>query len=129
LQPIPSEWFCESDNTEENDTTDKGITPKQKRGRTGRSLQHILIPQQLEEGYLIPEHQRNDTLFKFASRERGRGAGEEHIYDVLVTLRDTYCEESKNPKDAVTDNELRRIAKQAARYPTNAEKSKSVKAT
>jgi hypothetical protein len=129
LQPIPSEWFCESEEAEESGATDKSITPKKKRGRTGRSLQHILIPQQFEEGYSIPEHQRNDTLFKFASRERGRGAGEEHIYDVLVTLRDTYCEESKNPKDAVTDNELRRIAKQAARYPTNAEKPKPVKAT
>lgn len=127
LQAIPPDWFCESDNTKESGTTDKDATPKKKRGRTGRSLAHLLIPQQIEEGYSIPEHERNDTLFKFASRERGRGASEEHIYDVLVTLRDTYCEPSKNPKDNVSDNELRRIAKQVARYPTNAEKSSAVK--
>ena len=87
LQAIPSEWLYE------NDTNDKSV-PSRKRGRTGRSLEHILIPDNVYEGYVIPEHQRNDTLYKFACRERGRGAGEQHIYDVLVTLRDTFCEES-----------------------------------
>jgi hypothetical protein len=115
LQTIPDEWLCESD------TTDKDV-PFRKRGKTGRSLEHILIPDNVYEGYVIPEHQRNDTLYKFACRERGRGASEQHIYDVLVTLRDTFCEESKDPNNALTDSELRRIAQSAARYKTNAEK-------
>lgn len=115
LQAIPDEWLYE------NDTADKSVTPR-KRGKTGRSLEHILIPSNVYKGYVIPEHQRNDTLFKLASRERGQGASEQHIYDVLVTFRDTYCEESKDPNNPMTDSELRRIAKSAARYPTNAEK-------
>jgi hypothetical protein len=96
--------------------------PPRKRGKTGRSLEHILIPTNVYEGYVIPEHQRNDTLFKFACRLRGRGADEAQIYEELVALRDTFCEESKDPNNAVTEGELRRIAKGVGRYPTNAEK-------
>jgi hypothetical protein len=60
---------------------------------------------------MIPEHERNNTLYKFACRERRREASEQHIYDVLVTLRTTYCEEGKDPNNALTDSDLRRIAK------------------
>jgi DNA-binding transcriptional regulator YhcF (GntR family) len=115
LQDIPDEWLYESD------PIDKSVLPR-KRGKTGRSLKHILIPINFYEGYVIPEHQRNDTLFKLASRLRGRGASEEQIYKELIALRDTFCEESKNPNNAVTEGELCGIAKSAARYPTNAEK-------
>lgn len=115
LQSIPDEWLYESD------PIDKSVPPR-KRSKTGRSLKHILIPTNFYEGYVIPEHQRNDTLFKLASRLRGRGASEEQIYEELVALRDTFCEESEDPNNVLTDGELRRIAKSAARYPTNAEK-------
>lgn len=121
LQPIPDEWLSpgESKNT-------KG--GKLAGNKTGRNLAHIRIPNRIPPGYVIPEGERNDTLYKFACRERGRGASEQHIYDVLATIRDTYCQGSENPEDDVTDAELRSIAKSAADYPTNAEKLTKLKA-
>lgn len=115
LQPIPDEWFSFNSPVygESGNLTGK---------KTGKTLETVRIPNQIPPGYVIPVGQRGTTLFKFACRERGRGASEGHIYDVLVTLRDTYCERSVNPKDDVSDAELRSIAKSVANYPTNAEK-------
>jgi hypothetical protein len=123
LEEIPGEWLNVSDSP--------GVVSLTEwvRKKTGRNLKEIKIPSNVYPGYLIPEGQRYDTLFKFACRERGRGAGVEHIFDVLVTIRDTYCEESRDPKDAVTDTELREIAENVVRYyPTNAEKLREGKA-
>jgi hypothetical protein len=122
LEEIPGEWL------NVNDSPGVASLPEWIRKKTGRNLKEIKIPSNVYPGYLIPEGQRYDTLFKFACRERGRGAGVEHIFDVLVTIRDTYCEDSKDPKDAVTDAELRLIAENVVRYPTNAEKLREVKA-
>lgn len=115
LQPIPDEWLGWVGANEP-----KGGNPASR--KTGRTLENIRIPNVIPTGYVIPEGVRNVTLFKFACRERGRGAGESHIYDVLVTLRDAYCQGSANPEDDVSDAELRSIAKSAASFPTNAEK-------
>ena len=117
LQEIPNGWL------NADASPGRASLPERVRRVTGRNLKDIKIPAHVYPGYSIPEGQRHNTLFKFACRERGRGAGAEHIFDVLVTIRDTYCEESKDPKDAVTDAELREIAEKVVRYyPTNAEK-------
>jgi hypothetical protein len=122
LQPIPTEWLSE------NDIGDSDVKEIKKRGKTGRSLKHIALPSHVYPGYEIPEGQRYYTLFKWACRLRGRGANESYIYDVLVTLL-PYCKESENPKDNITDFELRSIARNVVRqYPTNFEKTNSVKA-
>lgn len=114
LQPIPVEWF--SNETEPRRERRKGI-------KTGRSIEHIKIPHQLSSDYVIPEGERNNTLFKFAARFRGRGANESQLYDELVALRDTFCEKSENPEDEITNEELRKLAEHvASNYPTNAEK-------
>lgn len=118
LQPIPDEWLNEN-----NEHVEKDSKPEIERRNTGRTLEHIKIPNLIPDGYRIKEGKRAVTLFKFACRERGRGADETHIYNMLVTLRDKYCEKSKDPKDEITNAELRSIAKYVARrYPTNAEK-------
>jgi hypothetical protein len=123
LQKILGEWLNVNDSPEVVNFAERV------RKKTERNLKEIKIPSNVYPGYIIPEGQRYDTLFKFACRERGRGADAEHIFDVLVTIRDAYCEESKDPKDAVTDAELRSIAENAVRYyPTNAEKLRESKA-
>jgi hypothetical protein len=115
LQPIPNDWFSFNSPV-------SGESGKVTGRKTGRTLERVRIPNQIPPGYVIPEGQRNTTLFQFACRERGRGASEEYIFDALMTLRDTYCERSANSKDDISDAELRSIAKSAASYPTNAEK-------
>lgn len=123
LQEIPGEWLNVNDSPEVVNFAERV------RKKTERNLKEIKIPSNVYSGYFIPEGQRYDTLFKFACRERGRGADAEHIFDVLVTIRDAYCEESKDPKDAVTDAELRSIAENVVRYyQTNAEKLRESKA-
>jgi hypothetical protein len=123
LQRIPEEWL------NINDTPEVVSLPERVRKKTGRNLKEVKIPAHVYPGYFIPEGERYSTLFKFACRERGRGAAEQHIYDVLVTIRDTYCEGSIDPKDEVTDTELRSIAQTVVRYySTNAEKLRERKA-
>lgn len=76
----------------------------------------VLLPAKPGPGYVISDGRRNTTLFKFACRERGRGANFAHIYDVISTLNATNCE------TPLTDSELRTIAAKATRYPSEAEK-------
>lgn len=116
-QPIPRAWI-------------EQCAPKQRVGgeNTESLRSSIKLPDQVYPRYLIPESERNNTLFRWASRERGRGAGEAHVYKLLQTLRDYYCEKSKNPQNDVSDDELRSIARNACRYPTNAEKLRLSKA-
>jgi hypothetical protein len=120
LQPIPDEWLFVAEGTKTKGNKQTGKT-------TGSNLNDIVLPTTVYPGYIIPVGQRNTILFKWACRERGRGASETHIYDVLITLRDTYCEESENPKNNVSDEELRYIAKSVCRFPTNANKLNSSK--
>jgi hypothetical protein len=77
---------------------------------------NVLLPQKPDANYFIPEGRRNATLFKFASRERGKGADYEHIYNVISTLNDTYSERR------LKESELKAIASSVMRYPSEAEK-------
>lgn len=76
----------------------------------------VLLPQKPEGNYVIPDGRRNTTLFKFASRERGKGADYDHIYDVISTLNDSYAE----PR--LKEPELKAIASSVMKYPSEAEK-------
>jgi Bifunctional DNA primase/polymerase, N-terminal/Primase C terminal 1 (PriCT-1) len=76
----------------------------------------VLLPKTFTPDYVIPKGQRNTTLFKFACRERGKGAEYPFIYDVLTTLNETYCEP---PLD---NSEIKRIAASASEYLTEAQK-------
>jgi hypothetical protein len=76
----------------------------------------VVLPKALTPDYVIPNGQRNTTLFKFACRERGRGSEYPFIYDALTTLNETYCE---TPLD---DSEIRRIAASASSYLTEPQK-------
>ncbi len=86
---------------------------------TSAILKDIKLPSQLTSDYVIRDGERGLTLFKWACRERGRGANAEQLFDILITIRNTYCEEGDEP---VTDEEIRQVANSVARYPTNAEK-------
>ncbi|MDT7542781.1 MAG: hypothetical protein QOE33_2685 [Acidobacteriota bacterium] len=115
LQPIPDDWFSPGGT---NNPKGRKLLGK----KSGAPLQPVRIPSQILPGYVIPEGQRNITLFKFACRERGRGANKAEIYDVIDTINQTYCE------CPLPDSELRTIAKSVSEYPTNAEKLSSGKA-
>jgi hypothetical protein len=84
----------------------------------GANQPEVLVPTKPGADYVIPDGRRNTSLFKFASRERGKGADYDHILDVISTLNETYCE------PPLRDSELRGIAASVTRYPTEAEKQK-----
>ncbi len=90
--------------------------PREHRPKRTTKQPDVLIPQQPDANYLILDGKRNTTLFKYASRERGKGADCRHIYDVISTLNQTYAE----PR--VTEHELEVIANGVMRYPSEAEK-------
>ena len=82
-------------------------------------LLDIKLPKTLTSDYVIREGARELTLFKWGCSQRGRGATADEIYDILLTIRDTYCEAGSEP---VTDAEIKSIADSVAQYPTNEEK-------
>ncbi len=117
---MPEDWFYVE--TEENEISSEKKTYKRNNQATGKQLRDIKLPGRLTTDYVIPNGERELTLFKWACRERGNGRNAEQIFDILVTIRDTYCEEGEQP---VTDEEVREIAESASRFPTNAEKKLS----
>lgn len=76
----------------------------------------VLLPIKPDSNFVIPEGRRNRTLFLYACRERGKGAGSDHIFDVLSTLNEMCCE----PK--LPHTELENVAASAMRYPSESEK-------
>ena len=85
--------------------------------RVGTRIGHEApLPVKLEPGYVIHKGARNETLFRFASRERGRGADYHQILDFIEKVNDAHC----NPPLPV--NSLQHIAKSASKYLTEAEK-------
>jgi hypothetical protein len=118
---MPEDWFYVQ--TEENEISSEKKTSNRNNQAAGKQLRDIKkLPGRLTTEYVIPNGERELTLFKWACRERGNGANAEQIFDTLVTIRDTYCEEGEEP---VTDEEVREIAESASRFPTNAEKKLS----
>jgi hypothetical protein len=114
---LPEDWFY-------SDSEDEEVSAGKQLSNTGNQavqvrLKDIILPAQPTSEYIIREGERELTLFKWACRERGNGANAEQIHDILITIRDTYCEAGDEP---VTDEEARDIATSAARYPTEAEK-------
>jgi hypothetical protein len=114
---FPEDWFY-------SDSEDEEVSAGKQPSNTGNQavqvrLKDIILPAQLTSDYVIREGERELTLFKWACRERGNGENAEQIYDILITIRDTYCESGDEP---VTDEELRDIATAASCYPTEAEK-------
>jgi putative DNA primase/helicase len=114
---MPEDWFYS--NSEENEQSSEKKPSIKKDGVAGRQLKDIILPAQPTSDYIIREGVRELTLFKWACLERGKGANAEQIYDILITIRDTYCEAGDEP---VTDEEVRDIATAASRYRTEAEK-------
>jgi hypothetical protein len=118
---MPEDWFYVE--TEENEISSEKKTFNRNNQAAGKQLRDIKkLPGRLTTEYVIPNGERELTLFKWACRERGNGRNAEQIFDTLVTIRDTYCEEGEEP---VTDEEVREIAESASRFPTNAEKKLS----
>jgi hypothetical protein len=117
---MPNDWFCTQ--TEESEISSGKKSSNGSNQTAGEREREIKLPKNLTSKYVIKEGYRQSTLFKWACRERGNGANAEQLFDRLVTIRDTYCEEGKEP---VTDEEVREIADCVAEYPTNAEKKLS----
>ncbi len=113
---LPEEWFY---TEEENEDSSGNKTRDRSNQAASKQLKDINLPRQLTANYRIPEGERELTLFKWACRTRGEGATAEQLYDILITIRDTYCEEGEEP---VSDEEVRGIAVCASKNPTNAEK-------
>lgn len=107
--PLPENWlsFFQGEST----------APAQniKQRRAGAQPE-VLLPIKPDSNFVIPEGRRNRTLFLYACRERGKGAGSDHIFDVLSTINETCCE----PK--LPHAELENIAASAMRYPSETEK-------
>jgi hypothetical protein len=116
---MPNDWFYAE--TEENEISEKKSSNRSNQA-AGKELKDIKLPKDLPSDYVIKDGERGLTLFKWACRERGNGANAEEIFDKLVTIRDTYCEEGEQP---VTDEEIRDIAESASLFPTNAQKKQS----
>jgi hypothetical protein len=116
---MPNDWFYKE--TDENEISSDKKSSNRSNQAAGKKLKDIELPKDLTD-YVIKEGDRELTLFKWACRERGNGANAEQLFDKLVTIRDTYCEEGKEP---VTDEEVREIAESASLFPTNAQKKQS----
>jgi hypothetical protein len=117
---MPDDWFYTE--TDENEISSGNKSFNRINQAAEKKLKDIELPKHLTPDYVIKEGDRELTLFKWACRERGNGANAEQLFDTLVTIRDTYCEEGDEP---VTDEEVREIAESASRFPTNAEKKLS----
>jgi hypothetical protein len=116
---LPDDWFYSND---EEDSADNGSAEQRTSDGSGAAvkLKDIVLPKVLTRDYRIKEGTRELTLFKWAYSERGKGSNADDIFDALITIRDTYCDEGQNP---VTDDEVRHLADSvAAAYPTNVEK-------
>lgn len=101
---IPSSWFYEP--TDKPDKVSRR-SPGPEHFENHRTKMHsIQLPKVLDANYVIPKGYREPTLFKFAARERGLGKCEGEIYEILGTIRDTYCVDSHE----ITDGDLRRLA-------------------
>jgi hypothetical protein len=113
---LPEEWFY-------TDSESEDITGKKSSNKTSQAAigsKDIKLRDQLTPDYRIPEGKRELTLFRWACSERGNGKNAEQIYDILITIRDTYCEDGEEP---FPDEEIRNTANCAANYPTNAQKN------
>jgi hypothetical protein len=113
---MPEYWFVtdSDEHSSEKKTMNKGNHV------TGHSSKNIELPEHLTPDYVIPEGERQDTLFLWASRFRGKGANAETIFNKLMHIRDNHCQKGEEP---FTDAEVRKLADLvAASYPTNAEK-------
>jgi hypothetical protein len=117
---MPNDWFCTE--TEESEISSGKKSSNRSNQAAGKELKDIVLPPHLTPDYVIKDGERGLTLFKWACRERGNGRNAEQIFDILVTIRDTYCEEGEQP---VTDEEIRDIAESASLFPTNAQKKQS----
>jgi hypothetical protein len=112
LVTLPKEWFEEDLIQEETFKSENPIV--------GRKLQDITLPKVLTSDYVIRDGERHLTLFKWACRERGNGANAELLYDILITIRDSHCEEGKEP---INDDDIRFLADYVVeKYLTNREK-------
>jgi hypothetical protein len=117
---IPDEWIYTQ--TDENEISSNKKSSNRSNQTAGKKLKDIDLPKHLTSEYVIKAGYRQSTLFLWACRERGNGANAEQLFDKLVTIRDSHCEEGKEP---VTDEEVREIAESASRFPTNAQKKLS----
>jgi hypothetical protein len=118
---MPDEWIYTE--TDENEISSGKKSSNGSNQTAGKKLKDIILPAHPTSDYVIKEGDRELTLFKWACRERGNGASAEQLFDKLVTIRDTYCEEGKEP---VTDDDIRNLADDvASRYVPNTEKKLS----
>lgn len=116
---IPESWL--SSDSEEDKIPDEKVITSRSNLKINEKLKDIKLPVKLTSDYVIKAGERELTLFKWACRERGKGANAEQLYDILITIRDTYCEEGEEP---VTDDEVKHLADSvASSYPTNAQKN------
>lgn len=108
-EPLPESWLSFFQRGD-------GVMGRSSSQRQAGAQPEVLLPMTPDANFVIPEGRRNRTLFGYACRERSKGAKYDHIFDVLSTLNETYCE----PK--LGQSELKDIAASAMRYLSEAEK-------
>lgn len=118
---IPSVWY--SENSEDFfPTAGRKLGPSSHvNNRTKlRSISLKDVEKRMAEGnYVIPKGYREPTLYKFAAREHCFGKSKTEVFEILVTIRDAFCEDvSTAPNDA----DLKRLVEHVSQYDTNAEK-------
>lgn len=111
-EELPEAWrYALTDGKPAN-----GKAEKQRVGNHYGARRGIKLPNVLTPDYVIHNHYRNDTLFRFASRERGRGGDYQRVLARITEINGAHTQEPLKPK------ELEYIAASVCMYPTNAER-------
>lgn len=74
------------------------------------------LPSRSDTDFVISNGSRNTMMFRLASRERGKGAGQTEIFRYLQRVNADYCDEP------LTERELVAISKSVMRFKPNREK-------
>ena len=103
-EPLPDEFVNEIQNTK---------VSKPSAMKNAVRVTNDKLPDSFLSGYYIPDGERNRTLFRFASRERGKGREFSDVLNFIQKINSANCQ------PPLLDKELITIATSASQYPPN----------
>jgi len=107
-EPLPQDLIADLQDTENQlvDSTKNGA----------KINTDSALPNYYDSDFVIPNGARNTTLFRLASRERGRGAEQAAIFNYLKLMN------SKHSTEPLDERELMHIAKSVMKFKPEREK-------